>query len=279
MTYIKDSIYNTGLPIMVIDEKKKYSKYPQIGFGEEGSIHKYNNKRVIKTFDYFIEREKLTRKFEKIEEMARIKDKAFCFPKGLVGYLDLKKEGYFMDLVEPMEKCKNFSELNNLKDMKKVLEYILMADRAIERIHKKGIIIGDIKDDNIMINKCGEIKFIDTDNYAYGDYDFDLLPCRSEWFYETFVKKCSRIDNDKFVFATMAIYHLFNGKIKIYPSSDYFKKLIKYLDVSSEVKEGLRIILSDAKDKPYVGKVLKKINVEERLISEDNLDKLIHYYK
>ena len=278
MTYIKDSIYNTSLPIVIINKYDQFRKYSEIGHGEEGSVLKYNNKKALKVFDSFINREKLPQKFKKIEELARIKDKSFCFPKGLVGFLDLKKEGYFMDLVEPLEKCKDFSELDGLKDMKKILEYILMADRAIERIHKKGIILGDIKDDNILINKCGEIKFIDTDNYAYGDYDFDLIPCRSNWFYVTFGKKCSRVDNDIFVYTMMALHHLFRGKVKIYRSDDYFKRMIKYLDVSKEVKDGLSIILSDAKDKPYVGKVLKKINTEERLISEDNISRLNHYF-
>lgn len=274
MTYIKDSIYNTSLPLIVINEFERVYKYPQIGCGEEGIIYKYNNKKAIKTFDNFEDREKLTSKFKKIEELSRLKDKSFCFPQGLVGYLDLKKEGYYMDLVEPMKKCQNFSELNNLKDMKKILEYILLADKAIKRIHKNGIIIGDIKDDNIMIDKCGEIKFIDTDNYAYGDYDFDLLPCRSHWLSRTYGKDFSGKDNDIFVFTIMALQHLINKNIKIYRSDDYFKQLIKYLDVSQEVKDGLRIILSDAENKPYVGKVLKKINLDGNIISSGNIDRL-----
>ena len=275
MTYIKDSIYNTGLPLIVIDDNKRFSKYPQIGYGEEGSVHKYDRKKAIKVFEFFEDREKLKQKFEKIEELARIKDKSFCFPIGLVGYLNLKKEGYYMDLVNPMHKCNDFSELANLKDMKKILEYILMADKAIERIHKRGIIIGDLKADNIMIDKCGEVKFIDTDNYAYGDYNFDIVPCRSKWFYQTFNKECSGRDNDIFVYAMMALQYFVKGtNISKNKRDEYFKELIALLNVSPEVKDGLRIILSDAPNKPYVGKVLKKINLDEELIFPANIDKL-----
>ena len=275
MTYIKDSIYNTSLPIIVIDDNKRFSKYPQIGYGEEGSVHKYDKKKAIKVFEFFENREKLTQKFKKIEELARIKDKSFCFPIGLVGYLDLKKEGDYMDLVNSMENCKDFSELSNLKNIKKILEYILMADKAMERIHKRGIILGDIKEDNIMIDKTGQVKFIDTDNYAYGEYDFDIVPCRSKWLYETFGKEATRVDNDIFVFSMMALEHLTGiTNIKKNKSDEYFCELIKSLNVSSEVKDGLRIILSDAPNKPYVGKVLKKVNFDEKLLSSIDICRL-----
>ena len=279
MSYVKDSIYHTSLPIIVIDDNKRFGKYPQIGYGEEGSIHKYNNKKAIKVFEFFEDREKLTRKFEKIEELAKIKDKSFCFPIGLVGYMDLKKEGYYMDFVNPMDECKDFNDLDKLKDMKKVLEYLLIADKAIERIHKKGIIIGDIKDDNIMIDKVGEVKFVDTDNYAYYDYAFDLVPVRSKWLEHTFGKEMSGKDNDIFVFTMMALQYFIKGtNIRMNKSDEYFKKLIKHLNVSTEVKDGLRIILSDAPNKPYVGKVLKKINLDEQIISKSNIDKLNRIY-
>ena len=279
MTYIKDSIYHTSLPIMVIDDNQGFKKYPQIGYGEEGSIHRYNDKRAFKVFDFFEDREKLKNKFKKIEELARIKDKSFCFPQGLVGYLDLKKEGYFMELVKPMDKCSDFSKLDQLRDMKKRLEYLIMADRAIERIHKKGIIIGDIRDGNIMINKCGEVKFIDTDNYKYGDYDYDLIPTRSKKFEHTYGKEINGIDNDKFVFTMMALQYFIPGPIFWkHNEVDYYKEMVELLEVSEEVKEGLRLILSDAPDKPYVGKVLKKINPEEMIILPQNVKKLERKY-
>ena len=275
VTYKKESIYDTGLPIIVVDSKKLFSKYPQIGYGEEGSIHQYDNKKAIKVFEFFEDRPKLTDKFKKIEQLARINDSSFCFPKGLVGYLDLKKEGYFMNLVKPMDNCHDFSELDRLKDLKKILEYILIADRAMARIHKKGIVIGDIRGENIMIDKCGEVKFIDTDNYKYGDYNYDIVPCRSTWLEHTFSKKVTDIDNDIFVFAIMALQYFIKGtNIKYRKSEVYFKQLIEYLNVSKEVKDGLSIILSDAPNKPYVGKILKKINLDEPLISDDKIMKL-----
>lgn len=266
MTYLKDSIYHTSLPIKVINEKQLLSKYPEIGCGEEGSVFRYDGKTAIKVFDFFEEKEKLIGKFAKIEELSRLKDKNFCFPKGLVGYLNLKKEGYFMDLVNPNPSCYDFSRLDSLKDIKQVLEYIITADKAIERMHKKGIVLGDIRDDHILIDSSNQVKFIDTDNYAYLDYEHDLLPGRSNWFKYTYNRETSRIDNDIFVYTIVALQHLITGSIiKMHRTDEYFKKVIDALEVNDEVKEGLRLILSDAENKPHLNKVLKKVNPDIEL--------------
>lgn len=277
MTYIKDSIYDTSLPIKVIDEKdvmRLHSKYPCLGSGEEGSVYKYDKKTAIKVFETFEAREKLKGKFVKIEDLARLKDENFCFPKGLVGYLNLKKEGYYMDLVNLNPSCHDFSRLDSLRDMKKVLEYIIAADKAIQRIHKKGIILGDIRDDHILIDKTSTIKFVDTDNYKYSDYGYDLVPGRANWFYHTYGKHTSDTDNDIFVFTIMALQHFVHGTIiKMQKNDNYFRELINSLDVNEEVKDGLRLILSDAQNKPYLGKVLKKVK-EDELLTRKNLENL-----
>ena len=88
MSYVKDDLYNTALPTLIIEEKKCYKEYPQIGFGDEASIHKYNERIAFKTFDFIRDKEKLPRKFEKIELLGQLYDAAACFPVGLVGYED-----------------------------------------------------------------------------------------------------------------------------------------------------------------------------------------------
>ncbi len=95
MSYIKDDLYNTVLPTLIIEEKKRYREYPQEGYGDEGSIHKYNEQIAFKTFDFIPDKEKLTKKFEKIELLGQLTNPAACFPIGLIGYEDKKKEGYY----------------------------------------------------------------------------------------------------------------------------------------------------------------------------------------
>jgi len=270
MSYIKDDLYNTVLPTLIIEEKRLYKEYPQIGFGDEASIHKYNEQIAFKTFDFFRDKEKLSRKFEKIELLGQLYDVAACFPVGLVGYENKKKEGYYYDLVNPLKNCKDFDYLQFLKNMRQLLGYIIKADEAIQRFHKMGFILGDIKGDNIMIDCNGNVRFVDTDNWMYGDYDFDVYPGRADWLNDTFNKNFSLIDNDRFVFAMMALQYFIDGDIiRLHHSDVYFKKLIEYMDVSQEVKDGLRLIFSDAHEKPYIGPILKKINPEQKIITKE----------
>ena len=199
MSYIKDDLYNTTLPILIIEEEKRYKEYPQIGFGDEASIHKYNEQIAFKTFDFMRDKEKLPRKFEKIELLGQLSDVAACFPIGLVGYEDKKKEGYYYNLVNPLKNYKDFDYLQFLKNTRQLLGYIIQADEAIQRFHKMGIILGDIKGDNIMLDCNGNVKFVDTDNWMYNDYSFDVYPGRADWLSTNFNKKFSLIDNDRFV--------------------------------------------------------------------------------
>lgn len=272
MSYIKDDLYNTALPTLIIKERERYKEYPQIGFGDEASVHKYNEQIAFKTFDFIRDKEKLPRKFEKIELLGQLYDEAACFPIGLIGYEDKKKEGYYCELVNPLKNYKDFDYLQFLKDRKQLLEYIIQADEAIQRFHKMGLILGDIKNDNIMIDCNGNVKFVDTDNWMYNSYGFDVYPGRADWLTNTFNKEFSLIDNDRYVFGMMAIQYFIDGSvISVHCSDEYYKKMIEFMDVSQEVKDGLRLIFSDANEKPYIGPILKKINPEQKIISKESI--------
>lgn len=62
MSYIKEDLYNTALPTLIIEEKKRYREYPQIGSDDEGSVHKYNEQIAFKVFDFIQDKEKLIKK-------------------------------------------------------------------------------------------------------------------------------------------------------------------------------------------------------------------------
>lgn len=272
MSYIKDDLYNTALPTLIIKKRERYKEYPQIGFGDEASVHKYNEQIAFKTFDFIRDKAKLPRKFEKIELLGQLYDEAACFPIGLVGYEDKKKEGYYCDLVNPLKNYKDFEYLRFLKDMRQLLGYIIQADEAIQRFHKMGFILGDIKGENIMLDCNGHVKFVDTDNWMYNNYDFDVYPGRAGWLSNTFNKNFSLIDNDRYVFGMMAIQYFIDGSvISVHCSDEYYKKMIEFMDVSQDVKDGLRLIFSDANEKPYIGPILKKINPEQKIISKESV--------
>lgn len=279
MEYVKGSIHNTSLPILIINEDQTYVDYPQIGCGDEASVHKYNDDIAFKIFSFIRDKTKLPRKYEKIELLGKIQDESACLPIGLVGYENELKEGYYCNLVKYNNATKDFTKLEFLHDMKRILNYIIQADEAIRRFHKMGFILGDIKDDNIMIDINDKVKFVDTDNWMYGDYGFDVVPGRIFWLSSTYNKEFSLLDNDRFVFTIMALQLFIENTVISFHRNDlYFKKLIEYMDVSPEVKDGLRIILSDAHNKPYVGPILEKINPERPLLTREQTHRLNRIY-
>lgn len=138
-----------------------------------------------------------------------------------------------------------------------------------------GLILGDIKGNNIMIDYNENVRFVDTDNWKYNDYDFDVYPCRAYWLNNIFNKNFSLIDNDRFVFAMMILQYFIDGDIIILHQSDeYFKRLIDSMNVSKEIKDGLRLIFSDANEKPYIGPILKRINPEQEIISKKAIHRI-----
>lgn len=248
------------------------NKYPEIGYGDEGSVYNYNDIYALKRFSLFrameyFYGEQLKRKFMKVEAMTALKDESFCYPIGLLQSDETTKEGCFSELVHYDQNIKDFNYLKKLKDARKILGYILKADAAIQRAHKNSIVIGDIKENNIMIDIKGNIKFVDTDNYAYQDFGFDLIPERSKCLEHTYNHPVTMRDNDIFVFAIMAIslltkdesFNCFNY------NKEFYDSFIEKLNVNREVKDGLRIIFSDAPNKPYIGSILQKIDYSKKL--------------
>ena len=52
MSYLKDSLFNTSLPALVVERKERFNRYPQIGSGDEGAVYKYNDEIAFKTFEF-----------------------------------------------------------------------------------------------------------------------------------------------------------------------------------------------------------------------------------
>lgn len=266
----KEAVFYTNVKTLKIKNSDLYKKYPQIGYGDESSIHKYNKLTALKIF-MFLENNLLRNKYKKIEALTKFSDKSFCFPKGLVECENNQKIGYFTKLIITDKKLKTFNDLKYSKDPQKVINYLIKAETAIKRIHKKGFIIGDVKRDNIMIDINEEPKFVDTDNYAFDEFTFDLYPGRRDWFKNVYKKDCSPLDSDKYIYAMMCFQYFSIGTLLHCGSSNYFNVLIKLLNIDSESKEMLKVIFSDAENKPYITPVLKKINPNEPLLNKKDI--------
>lgn len=276
---LRESLYNTDLPIIELDRKELKKSYPLIDFGSEGRVYQYNEKTAFKIYSGFQTPTELKMKFKKIERLGTIKEKNFCFPLGIVGFQNLKKEGSYMDLVEPLDAFGDFQYIKYLQDKKRILKLIKLADDAIRRVHSRDIIIGDMRGANILIDKNDVPQFVDTDNYLVDEFYFDLVPVRSTWLNRVIHASCSLKDNDIYVFAMMCLESIL--RIDVLSSQgnhpeylyQYFRSIIDRLNVSAMVKEGLRTIFSDAREKPYISSILEEVDTDCELLVRDEIDK------
>lgn len=245
--------------------------YPQIGQGSEGSIYKIDSSTVVKIFD-FSNYYNFNKKFEKVKYLSQFSDASFTFPQSLVYFEDGTKTGYATDLVLTSKRLKTFYDLRFVNDRLKVINCLLKAEEAIKRAHKSNIIIGDLRDDNIMIDKSGNPIFVDTDNYSVPHFGFDAVPYVTTIYEKTYKRPCSLINNDKFTFALMALQYFTDGTILSMASSPYFfRELIEFLDISDHSKEMLTAIFSTSEDKPYLSEMLKEIDPDKPLIQKEQV--------
>lgn len=262
------------LPVLMIENKP----YVQLGSGGEGVVYKYDQNIAFKTFPFIEKKEILDQKFQKIFALSKLQDEAFCFPLGLMKTEDFQNIGYYMEQVISDEKCQNFNDLMFLKDQKKFIECMIKASDAMERIHKKGIQLGDIRGTNIMIDQNGNPKFIDTDNYAYGDYGIDILDESSTWLFHIYHKNFSLEDQDRYLFALMMMQYFIDGvSLTVNQSDEFFKEFISLMDVSKEIKEELRFIFSDADSKPYIGSIFEEIDPSRKIMANESIYHLSHF--
>ena len=233
-----------------------------IGIGDESFVYNHNDTYALKIFKdaNYINDNVLKNKFAKIFILSRYSDKSFCFPIGIVKINGINS-GYYMDYIDS---DKTFNYLNELKDLRDIIKYLINASEAIKRIHKKGFIIGDIKQNNILLTKDNKIKFVDTDNYSFNGFDFDIRPVRANTMKRLYNKDFDPIDNDIFVYSLLALRYITNKYIsQITPDMSFINELIKSLNINSEAKDILESIFSDSKNKPYIDQALRLINPNE----------------
>lgn len=243
-----------------INVDKLNDKYKRIGRGCEGKIYRYNSKYSLKIFH---NREFKMDQLQKISAMFNEKDPSFCFPMGFVKDYDGNILGYYTELVKYYKALKDFNSLERYDDLSLIIDYIIQADNAIRRAHDNRIILGDIKGDNIMINKKGIIKFVDTNNYKYKDFDFNLKPINSMYLNRAY-KNNNLKDNDIFIFSLFSLFlltknYVFSGL----SSAKAYNRTINKWDINGELKEGLELIFSDYENKPYFGDILKLFTEED----------------
>lgn len=240
--------------------------YQMLGCGDEGDVYKYDDETSFKIYrDECLTNEKA----EKIRILTEEQENNFIFPNGyaFVENIDTREtllRGETFQTVHKNEIHRDMDELGEILDLKTKIDICLKASKALERIHKKGYIIGDVKGQNILIDKFNEPQYIDTSNYMFKDYNFDLLPSYlMDKFKSIFNCEIGFLDIDKFLFGILTIEILLeNVDLLNVKDPGMFFIIIDNLNIDNHSKNLLKYIFSDSFDKPYITDVLESINQE-----------------
>mgnify|MGYP001102001441 CR=1 FL=1 len=257
-----------------IEENDLGVLYYELGTGVEGTVYKYSDNKVIKVLNR--EEVSIDTIIYRVNYFINIKVKNVVFPEDLVYNSKNEVIGYSMKLIIPNE-YKSFFNLYECKDNKKFINYFERIQETMKELHKKNIFIGDFNPNNIMIDNDNNPVFIDTINYATPEFSFLLEPYNSMIYEKVFKRKCSLLDNDKFMFAflLLSFFVSFNDLEKAIKNPDYFKKIINDLDISSLSKSTLNKIFSQNDEKEYIDIVLNDLRKSKQTKYDNKFGKII----
>jgi len=189
--YLQDDEYVNRIDTTGID----YVYSPKYGYlkinvatqinGGEGSVYRTYNNMMVKIF----KKEYITYvNFKKLSEMLEMNlyNPFICWPRDLV-YAGDNFVGYLMDEVKDAEtllslRLQSFSEYTHLERFEICYNFL----KHIKYLHDKGILIGDLKPDNILVKSPSEVYFIDCGCYQINDYACPV--CHPEYTKRVFKK-------------------------------------------------------------------------------------------
>ena len=226
-----------------------------IGLGSEGRVYKLNDNTVAKYFYYETVAE------NKIEKIKLIKDmniKNITKPKEIIYINDVLK-GYTMDYINNKMHLKHYLLSDNSIENKITL--LKQAEKIMKDLHKNDIVLVDCFYHNFLLNDMN-LTAVDIDNYYVKGFDTDFIP---HTIYDSYIENINdeiTSDMDKYNNTLFVLYYLTNGGFdmrKVHGDINFFKKFIKKLKISKNLKQLLIEIMSDSTNKPYL---------------EDNIDEL-----
>ncbi len=192
-----------------------------ISSGGEGAVYRtaFSDRLVAKIY----KEGKITRRKErKIELMLEknLRHDGICFPVEIlyngrgefVGYLMPRAEGDTLknSLFGKLQFMDHFPQWKKYD----VVELALTILQKIEYLHDQGILMGDIKGENILVEDSKNVYFVDTDSYQIGEFP---CPVISEEFTppELIGRSCGSrlrtVGNENFAVATLLFKIVMQG--------------------------------------------------------------------
>ena len=142
--------------------------------GYEGKILLYNNDLVLKQFEKYLN---IYIDFEakkyKLERLASRKLSRIIVEPSKLVYVEGDFSGYLMP------KISNAMHIDSIRDYQKLLIVYSKLFKDLEELHKKNVIVGDVKPANILVDYKYQTKFIDVDSMGIDEFPIDHAEYRS----------------------------------------------------------------------------------------------------
>lgn len=152
----------------------KLNKLNQIAEGGEGIIYEYN-KDILKvyknTVDIVVKERKVINLINKRLPKEIISPKEAVYNNGkFIGYIMPKVQGNELR----MYINKKFIKTNNITT-KDILEILSKIKDTVDYLHKNNIFIGDLNDQNILVDFSNNVYFIDCDSWSIDDDKCEVI--------------------------------------------------------------------------------------------------------
>lgn len=222
-------------------------KLPQIAEGGEAMIYDLGSKKVLKIFKPHID---MTMKRRKIEQFAGMQLPNNVTAPIEVAEINGKTVGYVMSEVrgdEFRQLTKNaFVKANKISN-RTLLEILINFGKTLQPLHGKGIVIGDISDNNALV-AGNNVYFIDVDSYGVAGLSPDAYTeifTAPECYQRTGMTLTQKTDMFSFAvlaFNTLARLHPFRGTLERAPAMTTTDRIRQGLSVLG--KENITILKS-----------------------------------
>lgn len=78
-----------------------------------------------------------------------------------------------------MPKISNAMHIDSIRDYQKLLIVYSKLFKDLEKLHKKNVIVGDVKPANILVDYKYQTKFVDVDSMGIDEFSIDHVEHRS----------------------------------------------------------------------------------------------------
>lgn len=167
--------------LLIKGRKWKEGKFPEIGRGGEAVIYALKEDTVAKVFlepsdpqfasDAGLQKaaeERIVLMQTKLYDIPNDLPSRVVVPNGILIDENEKIFGYTMPFIA---QSKNFSEIKSIQTNKnKIKDLLLQLYDVIAALHNKGVIIGDLNENNILVTPRNGIKIVDVDSMQFDKY-------------------------------------------------------------------------------------------------------------